>query len=95
MKRDVILDSIRRLIQSELPEAEESYLFGSWAKGSAVPTSDIDIAVAGQCLLDEKKISSHRRLLETIPTLRKIDLIDLGRVDAAFREEILKHAKPL
>ena len=56
MKRDVILDSIRRLIQSELPEAEESYLFGSWAKGSAVPTSDIDIAVAGQCLLDEKKI---------------------------------------
>ena len=60
MKRDVILDSIRRLIQSELPEAEESYLFGSWAKGSAVPTSDIDIAVAGQCLLDEKKISSLR-----------------------------------
>lgn len=95
MEQDQILDAIRKLVQSELPEAKESYLFGSWAKGSALPTSDIDIAVGGLMPLDENKVASLRRLLETIPTLRKIDLVDLGRVDDAFRKEILKHAKPL
>lgn len=95
MEQDQILDSIRKLVRSELPEAKESYLFGSWAKGSALPTSDIDIAVGGSLPLDEDKVASLRRLLETIPTLRKIDLVDLGRIDDTFRTEILKHARPL
>jgi len=52
--------------------AQEVVLFGSRAKGTAKTTSDFDIAVTGV-----KDIEGLREELDSIPTLYKIDLVDM------------------
>ena len=52
--------------------AQEVVLFGSRAKGTAKATSDFDIAVTGV-----KDIEGLREELDSIPTLYKIDLVDM------------------
>lgn len=52
--------------------AQEVILFGSRAKGTANICSDFDIAVAGI-----RDVESLRNALDNIPTLYKIDLVDL------------------
>ena len=52
--------------------AQEVVLFGSRAKGTAKTTSDFNIAVTGV-----KDIEGLREELDSIPTLYKIDLVDM------------------
>ena len=52
--------------------AQEVVLFGSRAKGTAKTTSDFDIAVTGV-----KDIEGLREELDSIPSLYKIDLVDM------------------
>lgn len=54
--------------------AQEIFLFGSRAKGTATERSDIDIAVSGVVSHDIYELQEE---LENIPTLYKIDLVDL------------------
>lgn len=49
-------------------------MFGSRAKGTATERSDIDIAVSGVVSHDIYELQEE---LENIPTLYKIDLVDL------------------
>lgn len=56
----------------ELFSADCVILFGSRAKGTNTERSDIDIAVKGV-----KNIWELQEKLEEIPTLYKIDLVDL------------------
>jgi len=53
-------------------EAQCVILFGSRAKGTHTPRSDFDIAVSGVTNMD-----ALREALDDIPTLYKIDLVDL------------------
>jgi predicted nucleotidyltransferase len=53
-------------------DAESVILFGSRAKGTYTPRSDIDIAVSGV-----SDIESLRESLDSIPTLYTIDLVNL------------------
>ena len=50
----------------------EVILFGSQAKGTATERSDIDIAVKGA-----KDIELLRAQIESIPTLRSFDIVDM------------------
>ena len=54
--------------------AQEIILCGSRAKGTATERSDIDIAVSGVVSHDIYELQEE---LENIPTLYKIDLVDL------------------
>lgn len=54
-------------------------LFGSFATGTAVPTSDIDFVVYG-C----EDILELERKLEEIDTLRKIDIFDYDSINNEF-----------
>lgn len=49
-------------------------LFGSRAKGTATDRSDIDIAVSG---IKKSDVYELQEKLEDIPTLYKIDLVDM------------------
>ena len=60
------------IIQCESHGAREAILFGSRAKGTAMPRSDFDIAVTGVA-----DIEALREALDDIPTLYKIDLVDI------------------
>lgn len=54
--------------------AHRVILFGSRAKGTATDRSDIDIAVSG---IKKADVYELQERLEDIPTLYKIDLVDL------------------
>ena len=56
-------------------------LFGSFATGTAAPTSDIDFVVYG-C----KDIQKLEEDLEEIETLRKIDIFDFDSIRNEYKE---------
>jgi uncharacterized protein len=79
---------------SAVPEVERVVLFGSRAKGSARPRSDVDLAVeaeaAGAATWDRLC-----ELAENAQTLLTIDLIRLDQASDAFRDEILREGRTL
>lgn len=66
-------------------------LFGSFATGTAAPTSDIDFAVYG-C----KDFLQLEEAVFKIDTLRKIDLFDYDSIENPFLlEDIKKYGKQI
>ena len=67
------------------------YLFGSFARGDATETSDVDLAAAGV-----SDIGSLREQLEKIPTLRKIDVLDYDAChNSLLKEDIDKYGRQI
>jgi len=96
MEKDEVIQEAVRIIRRYLPENRfKLMLFGSWAKDTAQPTSDIDIGILGDENIDEMLLLRIKEELKGIPTLRSIDIVDLGAADESFRKEVLSHAKPL
>ena len=96
MEREEILREILKIIRRYLPEKDfKIFLFGSWAKESAEPTSDIDIGILGKESVEGLVLIRIKCEIEAIPTLRKIDVVDLKAVDDKFREGVLSYAKQL
>ncbi|MBI4351535.1 MAG: nucleotidyltransferase domain-containing protein [Elusimicrobia bacterium] len=84
------------VLRRRLPEGKcKIYLFGSQAKDAAGPASDIDIGLYGDKPLDDLTLLRLRDEVKAIPTLRKIEIVDLNKTDAGFRREVLSHAKLL
>ena len=66
-------------------------LFGSRAKGMALPESDIDIAVSGV-----QDVEALREALEELPTLYKIDLVSLDDcANELLLEDIAKSGREM
>ncbi len=96
MERDEIIKEALGIIRRHLPDRGFSVLlFGSWAKGSAEPTSDIDIAILAPRPIDDLLLLRIREEISGIPTLRRIDVVDLNDTDERFREEVLSYARAL
>jgi predicted nucleotidyltransferase len=96
MDREEILKESLRIIRRHLPSGDyRVFLFGSWAKGSAEATSDIDIGILGAQPVDELLLVRLRDEIRGIPTLRRIDVVDLSQTDDAFRNEVLSYARAL
>ena len=96
MEREEILREILKIIRRYLPEKDfKIFLFGSLAKESAEPTSDIDIGILGKESVEGLVLIRIKGEIEAIPTLRKIDVVDLKAVDDKFREGVLSYAKQL
>lgn len=95
MEKDEIIKKTAGIVREYVPDDYKIYIFGSWAKGDALETSDIDIGILGK-----RKVawSSMTKILEgvgDIRTLRSIDIVDLNSVDKSFKNNIMKHAKIL
>lgn len=86
---------IAKEAKSELPAGYRVMLFGSWAQGNARPGSDIDIGIFGDKPLPHRLLMNIRKKIEDVPTLRKIDIVDLSRASERFRTRALKYAKRL
>lgn len=70
-------------------------LFGSRAGGPARPASDFDIGIKGEKPLAAKTFSDIEDALESLPTLYKIELVDLSRVSPSFLETANSKAEVL
>lgn len=85
-----ILDFITWLkkIALQYPEIRQVFLFGSFARGDASTTSDIDLAFS---LSDSSKWSVIAQdIRETAKTLKKLDLVCFEKISGDFRKKVLK-----
>jgi len=95
MKQDLILGEIAKIIQESVSEDYKILLFGSWAKGTALDVSDIDIGILGRRKVPFGIMVEIFNKVEKIPTLRSIDIVDLMTKDEEYKKNILKYAKVL
>lgn len=89
-----LVTSAAQIVRRHL--ADSSYqilLFGSWATLEAMPPSDIDIGILGDAAVDPLVMAGIHEDIDNLPTLRKIDVVDLHEVDPRFRERVLKEAE--
>jgi predicted nucleotidyltransferase len=84
MEQQIIL-----AVLAKHPEINTAYIFGSIAKGTATPDSDLDIAVQSEKLLTTEQ---HISLVEdlALATGRPIDLIDLKTAGEPLLGQILQ-----
>lgn len=95
MEKDSIIEEAVKIIRRYLSDDYKIFLFGSWAKGDALETSDIDIGILGEGKTPDDLMFRILREVETIPTLRKIDVVDFNLVEENFKNSALEHAKSL
>lgn len=95
MKKEKIIAEVKKITQKNLPGGFRVFLFGSWAKGNATETSDLDIGIFGDQKVPNDIMFKIRQEVEEVPTLRKIDVVDLNLTSEHFRRAALEHAKPL
>lgn len=96
MDREEITEEAVNIIRRYLPGKEfEIVLFGSWARGNAQETSDIDIGLVGPESVDDMLLLRIKEEIGGIPTLRRIDVVDLSKTDDNLRQEVLSYAQVL
>ncbi len=95
MKREDIQDKVVRIVREHLDDAYDILLFGSWARGNALPQSDIDIGIYGEHEVPWSVMAQIRHAVDELPTLRKIDVVDLRAKSEKFQAATLAYAKSL
>ena len=93
MEKDAIIDEVVAIIRRHLPEKYKIYVFGSWAKGNALETSDLDMGILGDAAVDIGIMDRIVKETDIIPTLRSIDVVDLQTKTDDFRKSVLEYAK--
>ncbi len=72
-----------------VPRLTKAWLFGSRAKGTAQPASDIDIAVEG--LEEHLETEALRERLNELPLPNNVDVLAVKKIQsAALREHIAR-----
>ena len=76
------------LFRGELAQARV-YFFGSRVSGKAQERSDFDVALHGVLPVEPRLFARIRTALDDLPTLYRVDLVDLACVPAPVRSEML------
>ena len=71
------------------------FLFGSQVAGTARARSDFDVAVDGDDPLPLRTFFAIEDAFDDLPTLYRIDWVDLNRAGPDFRKRALKHIELL
>lgn len=91
--KEMLRQELRR--SAPLLHGHKVFLFGSRAAKTARPRSDYDLGVYGAEPLALDAFYEIEDRLEALPTLYKIDWVDLNRASAEFRQQALKFVEPL
>jgi predicted nucleotidyltransferase len=71
------------------------FFFGSRVGGGARTRSDFDVGILGKKQLSASLFYKLEDELEELPTLFKIDLVDLARVSERFKQEALRNTETI
>ncbi|MCI6637922.1 MAG: nucleotidyltransferase domain-containing protein [Bilifractor sp.] len=83
---DEILNCVVKICRKH--DVDHVYLFGSYAAGTARPTSDIDIVIKGG-----RDLEGLREEIASIPTIKTIDLFMYDQdMNPYLREDIDRYA---
>lgn len=89
--RQKILDDVYMILKQTLNfENVHFYLFGSWAKGEEKVSSDIDIGICYEKELPVGLLAKLREAFEESTIPYHIDIVDLTKTDAMFRNKVIK-----
>jgi len=88
------IDDVTKSILTGDSSVELALIFGSMAKGSGHPQSDVDIALAGRYPLPPEKLVDLATRL-TLALGREVDLVDLNAVSSAILREALTNGRVL
>lgn len=94
VEQDVVIKETARIITRHLPRARV-FLFGSRARGTADATSDSDIGIMDTREIPLRVMAQIKEEIDSLPTLRSVDVVDLRAKSEDFREQILRHAHAL
>lgn len=88
---------LRDLFAKHAPELRgyRVFLFGSRASGRAGHRSDFDVGVLGETPLRPEVFFKIEDDLEALPTLHKVDWVNLNLVSPEFRERALEETELL
>lgn len=79
---------VRRVLLEELRGIPARVLlFGSWARGDARPTSDIDVGLLAASPVAAETLASIRERLEESGVVRRVDVVDLALAPPALRRQ--------
>jgi uncharacterized protein len=81
--RRIVLEALRG-------QSVRVYLFGSFARGDAVASSDIDVGVLPLVPLPAGELSAIRDAIEESLVVHPVDLVDLAAAPAALREKVMR-----
>jgi predicted nucleotidyltransferase len=85
------LDQVRRIVFGLLGDLPATvFLFGSSARATATPASDIDIAILPGSPRAAARIPEIRDALEDSCVPFFVDVVDLAEADEALREAVLR-----
>jgi type I restriction enzyme S subunit len=82
---------VRDILATQIPD-REVIAFGSRARGSAKPHSDLDLAVLGDDPLGLHNMAELKEAFEESDLPFKVDIVDWAQTDARFREVIRRDA---
>jgi predicted nucleotidyltransferase len=82
-------ETIIKLLTVLFPEAT-IYLFGSRARGTHTPSSDIDIAINLNRKMTFEEIGIARNIIEGLNIPQKVDIVDINNVSESMKDQILK-----
>ena len=82
-----IIDAIRK----HIPFAHyRVFYFGSRVNGKSTPRSDFDVGIEAEQKIPLDLLARIEEMLDEIPILQKIDLVDFSRVSREFAFEARK-----
>lgn len=86
---------VHKIIHNKLRDyGARLFLYGSWARGSASRTSDIDIAILPRKPVPPSVLAEIRESLEESNVLYPVDLVDLSHCSDRFRKRVLREGVP-
>jgi len=90
-----VLKGLRRLAAESSARGIRLFLFGSFARGDARPTSDLDLGYEMQGGVQPVNRRWLFDAVDALPTIRPIDLVDFASVSPAFRNIALSEQRDL
>jgi predicted nucleotidyltransferase len=95
MTASEISKEVAKIVRREVKLDFRLFLFGSRADKTNDARSDVDIGILAGNPISAKSLFTIREKIDEIPTLQKIDFLDLAAVDGKFQNIALKNAKEI
>jgi predicted nucleotidyltransferase len=93
MAEAALAQALRGALEAE-PAIRLAYLFGSYARGEAGPTSDVDVALLGDRPVDMMDLGAIGAQLGTVAG-RRVDVVDLRSAPPLLCRQVVAEGEPL
>lgn len=95
MTETELLNRVKQIVHHHLGIDVQIILFGSRASGRAVDASDYDIGLRTSQPIDPLIMARIYDAIEELPTLQKVEIVDLTKVTKRFYATAMQHTRAI